>query len=163
MKKVMIIAGVLVLAIGTTTAVCATSKSNRDKKEERLTYLEQQEKELTKDSKMAPGDREKIADTMEEIASIEEELYPEEYYEKEILSSINTVGVAVEDMEIARKVGNISEENMAECNERIAKFGALVDELKTVYDSGECKSYESLYKKFHAEFDKTATYFEENY
>lgn len=151
-----------VLNGGNVTAKKVDLKMKKEIKQEKLDHIEEeiqelQEQKTTQEIWLQEGK------LLEEQAALEEELHPEEYYKQQIKIEIDTLDAAVSDMKIAIDTNNVPKEVVAETQERIKKYGEILEEYRKVYESGEYNSLEELFKQEHEKISKLHSYFEEKY
>lgn len=166
-KKIAILTSILFVAVACALPIAASeyqkSEAKKVSKKDKLVTLEKQLETLTEGEKVTKADIAASVDVIEEIAVLKEQLYPEEYYQEQIESTISTTDAAVFDMERDLKAGAVPEENQIETKDRIAKFGAWVDSLKAEYESADPQSYQALYEKYQKQSDELVEYFTEQY
>lgn len=151
-----------VLNSGNVTAKKMDIKMQKEIKQEKLDHIEEeieelQEQKTTQEIWLQEGE------LLEEQAALEEELHPEEYYKQQIKIEIDTIDAAVSDMKIALDTNNVPKEVVAETQERVEKYGGILEEYRKVYESGEYSSLEELFKQEHEKISKLHSYFEEKY
>ena len=149
-----------VLNGGNVTAKKVDLKMKKEIKQEKLDHIEEeiqelQEQKTTQEIWLQEGK------LLEEQAALEEELHPEEYYKQQIKIEIDTLDAAVSDMKIAIDTNNVPKEVVAETQERIEKYGVILEEYRKVYESGKYNSLEELFKQEHEKISKLHSYFEE--
>lgn len=174
MRKKLLIIGNLVLGLALCAIPVMAAKMEENhsavmraeekrEKENRLTDLKGKKKELLEEGKVTKQDVRNSIGVLEEIDSLEKELYPEEYYKDQLEGKLYTAQAAVTDMEIGLKFGNVPKNKIIESKDRIAKIGAFADKYITILESGQCDSYEKLYKQVCNEDEEMMRYFETQY
>lgn len=151
-----------VLNGGNVTAKKVDLKMKKEIKQEKLDHIEEeiqelQEQKTTQEIWLQEGK------LLEEQAALEEELHPEEYYKQQIKIEMDTLDAAVTDMKIAIDSNNVPEDVIAETQERIQKYGEILDEYRKAYELGEYSSLEELFKQEHEKISRLHSYFEEKY
>lgn len=151
-----------VLNGGNVTAKKMDIKMQKEIKQEKLDHIEEeiqelQEQKTTQEIWLQEGE------LLEEQAALEEELHPEEYYKQQIKIEIDTLDAAVSDMKIAIDSNEVPEDVIAETQERIEKYGGILEGYRKTYESGKYNSLEELFKQEHEKISKLHSYFEEKY
>lgn len=113
-----------VLNGGDVTAKRVDIKMQKEIKQEKLDYIEEEIQELQK-QKTTQEIWLQEGELLEEQAALEEELHPEEYYKQQIKIEIDTLDAAVSDMKLALDTNNVPKEVVAETQERIEKYGGI--------------------------------------
>lgn len=134
----------------------------KETKQGKIENIEEQIQELQKQEKTRKI-RLQEGELLEEQAKLEEELHPDMYYKQQIEMEIDTIDAAVADMKIAIDANNFSGEKSIECQERIQKYGEILEEYRGAYKSGEYISLEELFKQEHEKISQLHSYFDEKY
>lgn len=169
-KKTLVVISLLSIALilpgmlngGDVNAEKKDIKTQKESKQEKLDNINEQIQEL-QEQKITQEVWLQEGELLEEQAKLEEELHPDEYYRQQIKIEIDTLEAAVTDMKIAIDSNNIPDEKYAECQERISKYGEVLEEYKKVYESGEYLSLKELFKQKHEKISQLHSYFDKKY